>query len=241
MFTRSSWMIGLSATLLSLTFVGGAGAQDVNRGRRLERQMMNNVGNLINGTQPNYPNPNYPAPTQPYYNPSQIPQAGYAMPGYQPQAGPSYYPQGGSVYQQPQQAYYQRPQPYYYQQPQQAYYQRPQPYYYQQPQQPVSGPALAQRYQLPAQFAGTAPGSVVSYGGANYIVGNDGTMTAYSGPAQTPATTQPAASGVVANQRYQIPPEFAGTASGYIITYGGRNYLTGDDGTMTLYTGPVAR
>jgi hypothetical protein len=225
MFTRSSWMIGLSATLLSLTFVGGAGAQNVNSGQRLERQMMNNVGNLINGTQPNYPNPNYPAPTQPYYNPSQIPQAGYAMPGYQPQAGPSYYPLGGSAYQ--------RPQP--------GYYQRPQPGYYQQPQQPASGPAWAQRYQLPAQYAGTAPGSVVSYGGANYIVGNDGTMTAYSGPAQTPATTQPAASGVVANQRYQIPAEFAGTASGYIITYGGRNYLTGDDGTMTLYTGPVAR
>jgi hypothetical protein len=225
MFTRSSWMIGLSATLLSLTFVGGAGAQDVNRGRRLERQMMNNVGNLINGAQPNYPNPNYPAPTQPYYNRSQIPQAGYAMPGYQPQAGPSYYPQGGSVYQQPQQ----------------AYYQRPQPYYYQQPQQPVSGPALAQRYQLPAQFGGAAPGSVVSYGGANYLVGNDGTMSAYSGPAQTPANTQPAASGGVASQRYQIPAEFAGTAPGYIITYGGRNYLTGDNGTMTLYTGPVGR
>jgi len=218
-------MIGLSATLLSLTFVGGAGAQDVNRGRRLERQMMNNVGNLINGTQPNYPNPNYPAPTQPYYNPSQIPQAGYAMPGYQPQAGPSYYPQGGSAYQ--------RSQP--------GYYQRPQPGYYQRPQQPASGPALAQRYQLPAQFAGTAPGSVVSYGGANYIVGNDGTMTAYSGTAQMPANTQPAASGVVPSQRYQIPAEFADTASGYIITYGGRNYLTEGDGTMTLYTGPVAR
>jgi hypothetical protein len=233
MLTQSSWMIGLSATLLSLTFVGAARAQNVNRGRGLERQMMNDVGTLINGTQPNYPNPNYPAPTQPYYNPSQGPQAGYAMPGYQPQAGPTYYPQGGSVYQQPQPGYYQRPQP--------GYYQRPQPGYYQRPQQPASGPALAQRYQLPAQFAGTAPGSVVSYGGANYIVGNDGTMTAYSGTAQTPANTRPAASGVVASQRYQIPAEFAGTASGYIITYGGRNYLTGDDGTMTLYTGPVAR
>jgi len=221
MLTRSSWTIGLSATLLSLTFVGGARAQNVNRGRGLERQMMNDVGTLINGTRPNYPNPNYPAPTQPYYNPSQGPQGGYAMPGYQPQAGPAYYPQGGPVYQQPQPGYNQR--------------------YYQRPQQPASGPAVAQRYQLPAQFAGTAPGSVVSYGGANYIVGNDGTMTAYSGTAQTPANTRPAAGGVVASRRYQIPAEFAGTASGYIITYGGRNYLTGDDGTMTPYTGPVAR
>jgi hypothetical protein len=42
-------------------------------------------------------------------------------------------------------------------------------------------------------------------------------------------------------QRYQIAAEYAGTPAGYVISYGGINYLSGSDGTMTVYTGPVAR
>lgn len=42
-------------------------------------------------------------------------------------------------------------------------------------------------------------------------------------------------------QRYQIPAEYTGTPAGYAITYGGRTYLTNSDGTMSPYSGPVAR
>jgi len=209
MRTRSSWTFGILSTLLSLTFVGVAQAQNATRGQQLERQIMNDVGNAISGRQPNYPSPNPPSPSLPYYNPSQGPQPGYAMPGSQPQVGRGYYPQGGAGYQQFQQGYYQ--------QPQRGYY-----------QQSASGSSMAQRYQLPAQFAGAAPGSVVSYGGASYLIGNDGTMTAYSGPDQPPSNTRTGSTGAVASQRYQIPAQYAGTAPGYVISYGGRNYLTGN-------------
>jgi hypothetical protein len=37
--------------------------------------------------------------------------------------------------------------------------------------------ANAVRYQIPAQFASRAPGTTVNYGGANYVINNDSTMT----------------------------------------------------------------
>ncbi len=108
----------------------------------------------------------------------------------------------GAFVQQPQQGFYQQPQQGFYQQPQQGVYQQPQPGYAQQyaaydPQtqqtmyqqiQPTSYVATAtQPYQIPAGYQGSPAGSVISYGGANYLIGGDGTMTAYSGA--TPATT----------------------------------------------------
>lgn len=51
---------------------------------------------------------------------------------------------------------------------------------------------------------------------------------------------QPTSYTAPSGQRYQIPDQYAGTQPGYVITYGGRNYLSGSDGTMTLYNGPVA-
>jgi hypothetical protein len=33
--------------------------------------------------------------------------------------------------------------------------------------------------------------------------------------------------------RYFVPPEYAGTPGGYIINYGGVNYVTNGDGTMS--------
>ena len=32
-------------------------------------------------------------------------------------------------------------------------------------------------YQIPAQFAGSAPGSTIAYGGVNYVINNDNTMS----------------------------------------------------------------
>jgi hypothetical protein len=33
------------------------------------------------------------------------------------------------------------------------------------------------RYQVPAQFATSAPGTAVTYGGANYVINSDNTMS----------------------------------------------------------------
>jgi len=88
----------------------------------------------------------------------------------------------------------------------------------------------SQRYQLPPQYAGYAPGSTLSYGGRNYTVNADRTMS----PA---AATNPAVLPAPAGQRYQIPGQYAGAAPGSTVTYGGRSYAINSDGTMS----PVAR
>jgi len=153
------------------------------------------------------------------------------------------YYQPGAYYGDNNQGYYQ-PQPtgaYYQPQPTGAYYQ-PQPtgaYY--QPQQQVTGPIAGQAYQVPAEYANTAPGYVITYGGANYLVGDGGTMTPYSGPVSQPATsttdttTTAAATGPIAGQRYQVPAANAGAAPGSLLAYHGYNYLVGSDATMVLY------
>jgi len=204
-------MLGLSATLLPLTIVGPAHAQQrANVGQQVERQILNNLGNSITG-QPNYSYQNQA------YNPYQYQQGGYGQPGYQPQWGPRYYQRG---YQQPVQGYYPQQRQAYYpqQQPQRGYY----------PQQP----AAAQRYQLPAQYAGTAPGTTIAYGGASYVVNPDGTMSpGTAAPAQPMSNTL----------RYQIPAQFTGTTPGSTITYGGANYVINNDNTMSPSAGVVAR
>ncbi len=177
MLTRSRFIVGITAGLLSLTFVASATAQGVNLGRRLQRQLTNGVGNMVPGSQSMYQNPYYGA-GQPYYSPYQGQYAGYGMPGYQPQTGTMSYQQsypslrGG-------QAYYQQPGPGYYQQGGAV---QTQPRYDRQ-LQPTSYTAPAvQRYQIPAQYSGTPAGYVINYGGRNYLSGSDGTMTPYSGP-----------------------------------------------------------
>ena len=98
--------------------------------------------------------------------------------------------------------------------------------------QPTQTQSNGQRYQIPAGYQGYSVGSVISYGGNSYQIGADGTMTASS---STTNTTTTAASQPASGQRYQVPAEYAGTAAGYIINYGGANYLTAGDGTMTPY------
>ncbi|WP_406698101.1 hypothetical protein V5E97_04510 [Singulisphaera sp. Ch08] len=46
--------------------------------------------------------------------------------------------------------------------------------------QTSNGPTPGERYQIPAEHANAAPGSVFTYNGHNYVVGKDGTMTALS-------------------------------------------------------------
>jgi len=208
MRTRSIATLGLSTTLLFFTVAGPVHAQRGNNvGQQMERQLLNSAASSITG-QPSYPYPNQP------YNAYQGMPGGYAQPGYPMQRGPGYYPQGNPGYQQPyRQGYY--PQ----QQPQQGYY-------------PQQQPATTQRYQLPAQYAGATPGSSVSYGGANYVVNADGTMSPGGG-----APAQPLESAT----RYQLPPQYARTAPGSVIGYGGASYVVNNDGTMSPSNGPVGR
>jgi hypothetical protein len=93
---------------------------------------------------------------------------------------------------------------------------------YQQTRPGLLGQQAAQRYQLPAQYSGYAPGSTVSYGGANYVVNRDRTMSPSAGVQPAPAV-----------QRYQIPTQYAGAAAGSTVIYGGRSYAINSDGTMS--------
>ncbi|SIO39807.1 hypothetical protein SAMN05444166_4368 [Singulisphaera sp. GP187] len=127
---------------------------------------------------------------------------------------------------------------------QQPQYQQPQQYQnplYQQPQyqpQVSGGPNPGQPYQIPAQYANYSAGTVINWGQYRYQLGSDGTMTSYTGPAQTSTSTnsQPTAGGPTPGQRYQIPAQYAGTAPGTQVNYGGNRYIANNDGTMTAFT-----
>jgi hypothetical protein len=76
------------------------------------------------------------------------------------------------------------------------------------------------RYQLPPQFSGNAAGTTVDYGGTNYIVNADGTMS-------------PAGQSVANATRYQLPEQVGGSTPGTTVAYGGANYVVNADGTMS--------
>lgn len=229
--------VGLTAAVLTLAVTSGANAQN-NRGSQIEQRLLNQVGNAINqqtgagqystpgpyggpnsasspGNRGMYNNqPNWAPYGQPNYNPNAYPQTGSGNPAYNPNP----YPQYGYG--------------------NQSYIQRRPQNFNQQPQQNGVVQNSGQRYQVPAQYAGYPAGSVVNYGGTSYVVSGDGTMSPSSGsgagstqpsPAQTPG------------QRFQIPAQYSGTAPGHVINYGGTNYLTNQDGTMSPYYGAVAR
>jgi hypothetical protein len=185
MRTRFARLLGLSAALLSLAFVGPTHAQKpANVGRQVEGEVLNNVGNAVVG-QPAIVAPAQPAAPALPATPRQAVQgierqtinnATNAITG---QPGPTM-SQGGS----------------------------------------------ATRYQVPAQFAGSAPGTTVNYGGTNYTVNADGTMSPAAAAAQPAATAT----------RYRIPSQFTASAPGSTVNYGGTNYVVNADRTMS----PVA-
>jgi hypothetical protein len=105
-------------------------------------------------------------------------------------------------------------------------------------QQTSGGPAPGKRYQIPAEHAGTAPGTQINYAGYNYVANDDGTMTAFNTPGQDDANGQQADTGPVPGKRYQIPAEHASAKPGSLITYGENKYVANDDGTMTAFTSP---
>jgi len=78
--------------------------------------------------------------------------------------------------------------------PRPPYWNRPRPPYWNRPPYgpgwggqtvvvtpPTYVQTTAQRYYVPAEYAGTPAGSVINYGGINYVVNGDGTMSPYGG------------------------------------------------------------
>ena len=64
--------------------------------------------------------------------------------------------------------------------PQPVYVAPPQPVYPDSdpvPRPIPAGPTPGERYLIPANYAGTAPGEVIRYHGFNYLIGDDGMMT----------------------------------------------------------------
>jgi hypothetical protein len=196
MTTRFARVVRLSTALMSLTLVGAARAQaPVNPGRQIEGQVINNVSGAVTGQ------PATVAPGQAGVVPGQAGVVPGQAPGYVAPTTPGQALQGMQ---------------------RQAINNATnavtgQPGYTQ------SQTNSAMRYQLPQQYAASAPGTTVSYGGANYIVNADGTMS----PAA--AAAQPAGNAV----RYQLPPQYAASSPGTTVSYGGANYVVNADRTMS--------
>jgi hypothetical protein len=94
----------------------------------------------------------------------------------------------------------------------------------------AQSPVAGQPYQVPPGFTGYTAGTLITYGGFNYVIQDNGTMllaadsAGSSGGADQPVTGQP----------YQVPADFSGSDAGTVIYYGGFNYVAQGDGTMLL-------
>lgn len=215
---RHSLALGFAALLAAGSPAAAQGTGQPDFARQLEQQAIANLQGRVLG-QPDYANQGYGG--SPGYSPSQDPaytrHPGLYMGGAPYPAGNSYQVQrpvyGPNAYQPPY-----GPNAY---QPGYA-----QPGYQPGFPQPGYGPqgygASAQRYQLPPQYSGYAPGTSLNYGGATYVINPDRTMSLAS-------VAQPAAPA----QRYQIPAQFAGARPGSTVTYGSANYAINPDRTMS--------
>jgi hypothetical protein len=142
----------------------------------------------------------------------------------------------GANYQQPQQGFYPQGQQGFFQQPDQGFYQQPQQAFYQPGQQGYYQSGGGDRFQVPAGYASYPAGTAINYGGASYVIAGDGTIVSYAGAPQGSAVSQPAYTGPVSGQRYQVPSGYESYAAGTTINYGGASYVIAGDGTMTVYT-----
>jgi hypothetical protein len=101
----------------------------------------------------------------------------------------------------------------------------------------AQAPIPGQAYQIPNGFQGYGAGTLISYGGYNYVINPDVTTMVLanqasdsSPPDDSPSPTDDQGSG----QAYQIPDRYAGYSAGTVISYRGSNYTIGSNGTMTL-------
>lgn len=93
----------------------------------------------------------------------------------------------------------------------------------------AQAPAAGVPYQIPAGFEAYPSGTLITYGGYNYVVQPNATMLmAASQAAQIPQVVQP----TQPTQYYQVPAGYGGYAPGTAINYGGYNYIIQPNGTM---------
>ncbi len=96
----------------------------------------------------------------------------------------------------------------------------------------AQAPAAGVPYQIPAGFEAYPSGTLITYGGYNYVVQPNATMLlAASQPAQVPQVVQPTQP-TQPTQYYQVPAGYGGYAAGTAINYGGYNYIIQPNGTM---------
>ena len=94
----------------------------------------------------------------------------------------------------------------------------------------AQAPIAGQPYQIPDGYTGYGSGTLINYGGFNYVIQGDGTMLlAADSAVTTQASEQP-----TAGQPYQVPTDFASSDAGTLISYGGADYVAQGDGTMLL-------
>ncbi len=83
-----------------------------------------------------------------------------------------------------------------------------------------------QPYQVPAGYEGYSAGTLINYGGANYVIQGNGTMLLAAQGSMDDSGQ--------ATQAYQVPAGYEGYSAGTLINYGGTNYQIQDNGTMVL-------
>ena len=114
----------------------------------------------------------------------------------------------------------------------------------------AQAPMAGQPYAIPAGYEGYSAGTLITYGGYNYVIQDNGTMLLAdsqdnSGPDNgTPADSQdnsgpdngtPADDSVpIDTTAYQIPPGYESSQPGSQISYGGNDYTIMSGGTMMM-------
>jgi hypothetical protein len=94
----------------------------------------------------------------------------------------------------------------------------------------AQSPVPGQSYQVPDGYATYGAGTLISYGGYNYVIQANATMLL----ADQQGDSSPPADDPLAGQAYQIPDGYSGYAAGSVITYGGSSYVLQSNGTMLL-------
>jgi len=93
----------------------------------------------------------------------------------------------------------------------------------------AQGPIAGQPYQVPAGYEAYGAGTLINYGGFNYVIRGDGTMLLAQQTVDP--STDPGSSD---DQAYQVPAGYEAYGAGTRISYGGFDYVIQGDGTMVL-------
>jgi len=93
----------------------------------------------------------------------------------------------------------------------------------------AQGPVAGQPYQVPAGYEAYAAGTLISYGGFNYVIQGNGTMLLAEQTGDSSADPGPSD-----DQAYLVPAGFEAYGAGTLISYGGFDYVIQGDGTMLL-------